>query len=437
MVKDAEELAYWYWLTDVKGIGPVISRRLLDQFRHPYQVYQSSAGEILERTGVKKHLVSNIELAKRSIARYIRLARQQLEIADKLGGRILTCNEGLYGDVYRRYKGDDALPTIIHVLGNENHLNARRFAIVGTRHPSAYGQGFAHDLAYDLASRGISVISGLALGIDAQAHTGALEAGGATIAILGCGADIAYPPENIGLYRQILGRGLLLSEFPFGVRITSENLRKRNRTIVAFSEGTIVAECPIKSGAMIAARFTVQQNKPLFSFRYRNEVDNSGGMWLIDHHLALELTGPSLHSLETALTQYEGRQGINVDKVFEELWPKKRKPAKITGGQVKVAEVKKAGVHLAEKGNVPVSDAKLEGIQEELPIGEHKQALPGGKSPVQFDFKEGDMVRHPTFGEGQVVKIAAMQGDFQVTIRFSSRKVQNFLWKYANLTHVT
>ena len=430
---DANELAYWYWMTDVKGIGPTISRRLLEQFHHPYQVHTASKSELVERANIKIHLIDNIELSKRRIDKYEELARKQLEIADRLGGWILTCNDEPYKSVYWEHERDESLPTIIHVLGNEKLLSSRKFAIVGTRHPSEFGKSKAKDLAYNLVSRGITVISGLAVGIDAWAHIGALEARGATIAILGCGADIPYPRENENLYREILARGLILSEFPFGVRITTENLRKRNRTIVAFAEGTIVAECPVKSGAMIAARFTSQQNKPLLSFRYNEPVDNSGGMWLIEHHLAAELTSPTLDSLEFALTHFDMKTDVNVDKLYEELWPKKKKILKTTI-RPRTKEGEKESAKPTKKYRPSAAHATLEGVQKELPIDGAKQNTKGEKTFVESTFKEGDRVVHPKFGAGNIVKITPIQGDFQVTIRFSPRKTQTFLLKYANLT---
>lgn len=432
---DSNELAYWYWMTDVKGVGPIISRRLLEQFQHPYQVHSASSSDILERANIKAHLVTNIKLSRESLDRYEELAKRQLQIANRLGGRILTCNDEPYKSIYWDRKEDESLPTIIHLLGNDKHFTPSMFAIVGTRHPSELGKNRAKELSYDLASQGITVVSGLAVGIDTQAHAGALEASGATIAILGCGVNIPYPPENDSLYNKIIAKGLVLSEFPFGVRVTTENLRKRNRTIVAFAKGTIVAECPIKSGAMIAARFTSQQKKPLFSFRYDERVDNSGGMWLIEHHLAAELAAPTLDCLESALTHFDEKTDINIDKVYAELWPKKKKMP-TTPVRPETKKVTKEGVKPVKKSKTPPVHATLEGVQKELLFVGDKQAGQEEKMPDRFIFKEGDKVKHPKFGTGEIVKINPTQGDFQVTIRFSPRKTQSFLLKYANLVPV-
>lgn len=428
---DADELAFWYWLTDVKGIGPVMTKKLIDQFADPYQVYSTTAEVIVERTGIRASLAGNIEAAKHGIERYIQLAKRQVEIADRLGGRILTRNDGSYGEIYSQYVGEEALPALVHVLGNEDCLRARRIAIVGTRRPSSEGEKRAHDLGRALGAEGIAVVSGLAIGIDTAAHTGALDAGGKTVAIMGCGADVRYPPGNGGVYSRIVKEGLVLSEFPFGVRPSSENLRKRNRTIAAFSEGVVVAECPIRSGAMIAARFAAQQKKPLFSFKYSDTVDNSGGDWLVSRHLASELVDASVGALEDAFNQYVEPPDMKVDKVFQEIWPKHKKPA---GGKT---EKKRAGQETVSKRKdklASIEGAQEGGVQKGLPFTEDAEDLSQNKEAGSFEFKEGDKVIHPKFGEGEILKVMELKSDYEITIRFSPKKIHTFLWKYANLT---
>lgn len=428
---DDDELVFWYWLTDVKGVGPVITKKLIDQFASPYNVYNAKAESIVERTGIRASLGSIIEASKSSIDKYVQLAKKQVDIADRIGGRILTRNDSSYGDIYSQYVGEETLPALVHVLGNEDCLRARRFAIVGTRQPSLEGEKQAYDLGYALGTKGIAVISGLAIGIDAAAHMGALEAGGKTIAIMGCGADVQYPPGNSGVYSKIVDKGLILSEFPFGVKPSSENLRKRNRTIAAFSEGVIVAECPIRSGAMIAARFAAQQKKPLFSFRYSDAVDNSGGDWLVRRHLASELADASVGALEIAFNQYAGSPDMKVDKIFQEIWPKHKKPAGsksekgIAGG--KLTHKRKGKLTL-------VTGALVESVQKELPLAVGASDLAKEKEVGDFEFKVGDMVSHSEFGAGEILKVVELKGDYEITIRFSPKKIQTFLWKYANLT---
>ena len=430
---DANELAFWYWLADVKGIGTIMSKKLLDKFTSPLEVYRSTREEIIYRTGIRTTLAENIEAAKENIDRYMKLAKNQVDMADRLGGRILTGNDSYYRDIYWQYEDEGALPMVIHILGNLECLDAQRFAIVGTRRPSAEGKWRARNLAHNLAKESTTVISGLAAGIDEEAHRGALGAGGRTIAILGCGADIRYPPSNSKLYEEIMKKGLILSEFPFGIRPSSENLRKRNRTIASFSWGVIIAECPLRSGTMIAARFTIQQRKPLFSFRYGGAVDNSGGEWLIDRNLAAELEEQTYSGVMQAVSQYVSAPDINIDRIFQELWPKRKKAREDVK---KTGRAKKRKADAVKAKAAKASDEITGGIQQELPLKEGTAAVPAEGISGEFNLRVGDRVMHPSFGQGEIVKIVEAKNDFQITIKFARGKAQTFLWKYARLTRV-
>ena len=425
---DIDELAYWYWLTDVKGIGPVISKRLLDSFQSPIHIFRATAEEITEMSGIRKNIASNIIRAKENINRYRHLAEGQIKIADLVGGRIITSNDSYYTSFYSKHEGERALPALIHVLGNGAMPNTGCYAIVGTRRPSADGSNKASELAANLAKQGITIVSGLALGIDAQAHRGTLDAGGTTIAILGCGADIQYPNANSDLYTRILEKGLIISEFPFGVRPSSVNLRKRNRTIVSFSDGVIIAECPIKSGAMIAARFAAQQKKPLFSFKYDNRIDNSGGDWLISRQIAVEIQQRSYESILEASRRFVQLASTNTDKIFQEIWPR-RIPAK----PPKIESTKKREKRPPKSGDGKILKGELDKTQLQLPM------VPSQKTSTsdmlgEFEYKVGDEVIHPSFGRGRITNISEVKDDYQITIKFSPRKNKTFLWKYTTLT---
>ncbi len=425
---DIDELAYWYWLTDVKGIGPVISKRLLDSFQIPIRVFRATPEEITKISGIKENIVSNIVRAKANIDRYKRLAEGQIKIAELLGGRILTSNDPYYNNFYSKHEGERALPALIHVLGNGAMPKAGCYAIVGTRRPSADGGGKASELAANLAEKGITIVSGLALGIDAQAHRGTLYAGGTTIAILGCGADIRYPNANSDLYTRILEKGLIISEFPFGVRPSSENLRKRNRTIVSFSDGVIIAECPIKSGAMIAARFAVQQRKPLFSFKYDSSVDNSGGDWLISKRLAVEVYQSNYESLFEASRGFVPFATNNTDKIFQEIWPRK-----ISAKAPKIGSTTKRREKSPKSEDGKILKGELDRTQLQLPMVPSRKTSTSDL-PGIFEYNVGDEVIHPSFGRGRIINISEVKDDYQITIKFSPRKTKTFLWKYTKLT---
>lgn len=428
-----EELAYWYWLTDAKGIGPIISRRLLDEFGTPAAVFNTDKSEIVVRTGIRNSLADNIERSKSNIGRYVQLAENQLQVAEIVNGHILTCADSPYAEFYRIHSGDRALPPVIHAIGNINYINSRTYAVVGTRIPSDDAREKARELARSLATEGLTIVSGLALGIDGMAHRGAMEVGGKTIAVLGCGADIKYPSENATLYSSIIDRGLIVSEFPFGTRPTSENLRKRNRTIISLTEAVVIADCPLQSGAMIAARFAAQQRKPIFTFRYRETGSNLGGEWLINKHLAGELKGSTAEDFFHALDSYQ-QTDTNIDKVFSEIWPKKPRKSR---PETKVAKSKKekngarASQALTQDGRAHHSETlqstmALSDSAAEQGIADHTNKF--------FNLKPGDRVMHSTFGKGEIINITKNGDDYQITIRFSGKKIRTLSWQYASLT---
>jgi len=423
-----EELAYWYWLTDIKGIGPIISKKLLDEFGSPTEVFNAAQSEIVLRTGVRDSLADNIERWKKEIGRYIRLAENQVRVAKSVNGHILTSEDSPYAEFYRSHNGDRALLPVIHAIGDITCLNGRAFAIVGTRSPSDDAKGKAHELAYNLATAGLTIVSGLALGIDEMAHSGALEAGGKTIAVLGCGADIKYPPENASLYKRIIDRGLIVSELPFGTRPTSENLRKRNRTIISISEAVVVAQCSLQSGAMIAARFAAQQRKPIFTFRYAETANNLGGEWLIGKSLAVELKDTTADSFLRMLDSYQ-EIPANIDKIFSEIWPKK--PRK-SATAIKTAKPRKA--KSKTKARQAVGDSR-ETTQPTMALGD-LAALEGAADQrgKVFNFKPGDSVMHSMFGKGEIVNVAKSGNDYQISVRFSGGEIRTLSWQYATLT---
>jgi len=155
-------------------------------------------------------------------------------------------------------------PPLLYVLGAAD-LGAPAVAIVGTRRCTGYGRAVARRLGRDLSRRGIAVVSGMARGIDAAAHEGALEGGGATVAVLGCGVDVAYPAQNRGLYRRILSAGAMVSELPMGVRPEPGSFPRRNRIISGLSLGVVLVETPARSGALITASCALDQNREVFA----------------------------------------------------------------------------------------------------------------------------------------------------------------------------
>ena len=164
-------------------------------------------------------------------------------------------------------------------------------AVVGSRRTTLYGQSVAKKLGAELAQMGFCVVSGLARGIDTAAHEGALSVGGKTVAVLGCGLDIVYPPENLGLYRRIAETGAVLSEFPFGRKADKQTFPMRNRVVSGISEGVVVVESDVQGGAMITARFAGEQGRLIFAVPGRIDQATSAGCHQLIRDGATLLTG--------------------------------------------------------------------------------------------------------------------------------------------------
>lgn len=156
-------------------------------------------------------------------------------------------------------------PWVLYCLGNVRLLQTPAIGMVGTRKPTSYGRMAAFRLARELAERGFTVVSGMARGIDTEAHKGALQANGGTVAVLGCGIDIVYPPENKKLYETIAEKGLILSEYPPGTPVHAGLFPQRNRIISGLSKGVVVVEAPVRSGALITADFALEQSRDVFA----------------------------------------------------------------------------------------------------------------------------------------------------------------------------
>jgi DNA processing protein len=156
-------------------------------------------------------------------------------------------------------------PLFFFMRGDFDPADALAVAVVGSRSPSSYGRRMARQLSAGLADRGITVVSGMARGIDAEAHWAALKAGGRTIAVLGCGIDVVYPSEHHHLMMRIAKSGAVLSEFPMGTQPDAENFPGRNRIISGISLGTVVVEAAERSGSLITAHFAADQGREVFA----------------------------------------------------------------------------------------------------------------------------------------------------------------------------
>lgn len=251
-----EELQARLHLWRAVGIGPASLNRLLNHFGSALAALDGSDAE-MTKAGIKAETIQNLRAVEADAA----LA--DLEWLHKASHRhILTPEDPRYPTLLFDAK---VAPPVLFVAGNPDLLNEPQLAMVGSRTPTAYGKDNAQAFAHYLAKHGIGVTSGLALGIDAASHQGALEAGGYTIAVIATGLDIMYPAKNRSLAERIVEHGAIVSEFPIGVKPQAQNFPRRNRIISGLALGTLVVEAALQSGSLITAQHALEQGREVFA----------------------------------------------------------------------------------------------------------------------------------------------------------------------------
>ena len=246
----------WLVLYAVPGLGPAAYCALIEHFETPENILSQSPQSLCSVPGIGPSTAQSI-CCNRDWA----WARDQVARVQGMGIQICTLSDPLYPTILTQIY---APPSLLFVKGDIRLCHQPTISIVGSRSYTAYGRETAHRLGGDLARSGITVVSGMAVGIDAHAHRGALEHG-VTAAVLGSSLDRPYPPENRALFDQICERGVVLSEFPLGTAPEPHNFPRRNRIISGLSLGTVVVEAGTRSGALITAQFALDQNRDVFA----------------------------------------------------------------------------------------------------------------------------------------------------------------------------
>lgn len=247
-----EERAFWLAWSRIAGIGPVLLRRLQQHFGTLAAAWEAPPTQLREVEGFGLQTVEAV-VKERSRLHPEELLRQH----EQENPHFWTPADST--DYPRLLLETPSPPPVLYYRGEvqlEEILGIKPLVgIVGTRNPSEYGKRWTRKISGALAQNGFTVVSGLAEGIDTEAHRGCLEAGGRTLAVLGTGVDVVYPPSNRELYKQILRQGLVLSEYPVGTPPDRAHFPRRNRIIAGISRAVLVMEAPTKSGALITARF--------------------------------------------------------------------------------------------------------------------------------------------------------------------------------------
>lgn len=265
------ERQFWVGFNKVAGVGPVRVRQLLEHFGTLSSAWGADAAE-LAQAGLDQRSLKNLLDARRRLDLSAEIAR-----LDKLGIAVITWEDDVYPRLLQQLRGGDEAPPVLYMRGTLQEADEWSLAIVGTRSISAYGRQVTHRLATELAANGLTIISGLARGVDAEAHTAALDVRGRTIGVLGCGLDTIYPPEHRQLAARIIHSGALISPFPIGTLPEGKNFAPRNRVLSGMARGVLVTEASDKSGAMLTAGYALDQGREVFAVPGNITAQGSSG----------------------------------------------------------------------------------------------------------------------------------------------------------------
>jgi DNA processing protein len=251
-----EDIKYWVGFNSIPGIGRVRLTQLENYFGSLENAWKASPGE-LKQAGLDS-------VARRAINQWRPNVspEDEMEKLERYGVKVLTCHDPSYPSRLREIYD---YPPVLYVRGSILPEDEWCLSVVGTRRATVYGRQVTEEIVADLARSKITIVSGLAKGIDTIAHQSALSAGGRSIAVFASGLDIVYPGENAKLARRIIEQGALISEYPLGTRPRAENFPRRNRILSGLSLGVLVVEAGEASGALITAHMALEQNRDVFA----------------------------------------------------------------------------------------------------------------------------------------------------------------------------
>lgn len=252
---------YWFWLCNIEGIWNKKIKIMLDWFGTPADIYRADQKQLSMLQGITNKDIVNIIKSRNS-----KDLREKFEYMNSRDIQFIHRESKLFPQCLRDLPDS---PYALFTKGNIDILlkkeNRIMISIVGARNSSAYGNNIAKNIGFELAAHGVVIISGMARGIDAFAHIGALNASGDTIAVLGCGVDICYPRDNINLYEEILETGIILSEYPCKTPPLAWQFPLRNRIISGLSDKVVVVEAREKSGSLITVEYALLQGKDVMA----------------------------------------------------------------------------------------------------------------------------------------------------------------------------
>jgi DNA processing protein len=300
----AEDIFYSLALSLTPGLGSILIKRLLDRFKTPEAVFSAPLKELLRIEGLGERVAGEIQKGPSE-----KVVKRELSLLEEVGGKIVTLKDH---DYPKRLKDIYDPPALLYLRGELTRVDELAVAIVGSRKTSGYGREVTERIGKDLARYGVTVVSGMARGIDSVAHKGALQGGGRTIAVLGCGVNVIYPSENRNLFYQIIDQGAVLSEFPMGSPPEAGHFPRRNRIISGLSLGVVIVQASAESGSLITAGYALEQGREVFAVPGNVGAEGSRGTNRLIREGA-KLVESSEDILEEILPQW-GREGEMVPK---------------------------------------------------------------------------------------------------------------------------
>ncbi|MEW6193866.1 MAG: DNA-processing protein DprA [Bacteroidota bacterium] len=274
MTSDFENLAFLKLLLSVDGIGPQRILSLISYFKEPKFIFTSSIAELSKIDGISRTLSQRILNPNSSFEQFLKKFESEQKSLEKINARIISYWDTNYPALLRRIYYP---PILLYTLGEFTSQDQYAIAIVGTRQPTNYGKMQTELLTKQLVQRDLTIVSGLARGIDSIAHKSALKNNGRTIAVIGSGLDVIYPPENKKLFEEIIQNGIVITEYELGTKPDAQNFPRRNRIISGLSLGTLIVETKINGGAMQTAAYAIDQNREIFALPGNINVKQSEG----------------------------------------------------------------------------------------------------------------------------------------------------------------
>jgi DNA processing protein len=293
-VTGGKPIQSWLALHLAPGLGPVSCNKLVAHFGSPEKVLSASSSDLAKIIPLRQESLT--ALYGKGRQHLEDLVQKEIDLAAEKNISIIPCDDPLYPALLSNIHDP---PVVLYVMGAPELLSCRSMGIVGSRSATHYGKNVAGQMANSLSMQGFTIISGMALGIDTAAHNGALAAEGETIAVLGCGLDIVYPPSNHNLYKRIASAGALVSEYPLGTKPDSFRFPARNRIISGMSLGILVVEAANRSGSLITAKHALEQGREVFAVPGRIDSVKSAGT-----HTLLQKGAKLVHSISDIIEEF-------------------------------------------------------------------------------------------------------------------------------------